>query len=288
MTAAGMPAHGGSPDHGDLDAFASAELWIVDLDGVIWLTGEAIGEVASAVADLRSHGVRIAFATNNSAPTTAELLARLDRLTIAATGADLVTSAEALASLLDPGQSVKVLAEGGVTEALEARGVHQPVDGPFDAAVVGWSHTFDFDLLAATATAARSSGRLLASNEDPTHPTPAGLMPGAGSILAAVATASGIAPEIAGKPHRPMAALMMAKFGFGEGDRAVVMVGDQPRTDGGLAHRLRIPYALVDSGVTPPGATAFDVPVSVRYPDFVSLVRASLAERVGRTGRRRP
>jgi len=78
-----------------------------------------------------------------------------------------------------------------------------------------------------------------------------------------------------------MAALMMAKYGFAEGDRSVVMVGDQPRTDGGLAHRLGIPYALVDSGVTPPGADHFDVPVSVRYPDFVSLVRASLARRTG-------
>jgi len=276
MTAAG-PA-----DQEGLAEFGSARLWIVDLDGVIWLTGEAIGEVASAVADLRSHGVRIAFATNNSAPTTSALLARLERLGIEATGDDLVTSAEALASLLSPGQSVKVLAEEGVTEALESRGVRLVADGPVDAAVVGWSHSFDFDLLAATATAARTSGRLLASNEDPTHPTPAGLMPGAGSILAAVATASGVTPEIAGKPHRPMAALMMAKYGFGEGDRTVVMVGDQPRTDGGLAHRLGIPYALVDSGVTPPGAGGFDVPVSVRFPDFVSLVHASLDLRAAR------
>jgi len=281
MTPAGPADHPDPGHRGDVDAFASADLWIVDLDGVIWLTGEAIGDVTTAVADLRSHGVRIAFATNNSAPTTAELLARLERLAIPATDEDLVTSAEALASLLAPGQSVKVLAEGGVTEALTARGVHTVDDGPVDAAVVGWSHTFDFDLLAATATAARTSGRLLASNEDPTHPTPAGLMPGAGSILAAVATASGITPEIAGKPHQPMAALMMAKYGFAEGDRSVVMVGDQPRTDGGLAHRLGIPYALVDSGVTPPGADHFDVPVSVRYPDFVSLVRASLARRTG-------
>ena len=96
-----------------------------------------------------------------------------------------------------------------------------------------------------------------------------------------MATASGITPEIAGKPHRPMAALMMDKFGFAEGDPTVVMVGDQPRTDGGLAARLRIPFALVDSGVTPSGADGFDVPVSVRFPDFVSLVRASLADRPG-------
>ncbi len=151
--------------------------------------------------------------------------------------------------------------------------------GTVDAAVVGWSRSFDFDGLAATATAARTSGRLIATNEDPTHPTPAGLIPGAGALLAAVATASGVTPEIAGKPHRPMASLIKDRFGFGDGDRSVVMVGDQPRTDGKLAERLRIPFALVDSGVTPAGAHGIEVPVSLRYPDLAALVESCLSGR---------
>ena len=80
--------------------FASATLWIVDLDGVVWLTGEPIGPVDRAVADLRDHGIRVVFATNNSAPTTVELLGRLDRIGIDAPADDLATSAAAVASLL--------------------------------------------------------------------------------------------------------------------------------------------------------------------------------------------
>jgi 4-nitrophenyl phosphatase len=262
-----------------LDTFASAALWIVDLDGVVWLTGQPIGDAAGAIADLRASGVRVAFATNNSAPTIRELLTRLDRLGVASAADDLATSAGAVASMIAPGQSVKVLAEEGVVEALGARGVAMVADGAVDAAVVGWTHSFDFDGLAATATAARTSGRLLATNEDPTHPTPDGLMPGAGALLAAVATASGVTPEIAGKPHQPMASLMKDAFGFDDGDPSVVMVGDQPRTDGRLAQRLKIPFGLVDSGVTPAGADDFDVPVSLRFPDFASLVRSCLSER---------
>ena len=64
---------------------------------------------------------------------------------------DLVTSAGAVASLLQPGESVKVLAEGGVLEALAARGVHTDDGDRAVAAVVGWSRSFDFDSLAATA-----------------------------------------------------------------------------------------------------------------------------------------
>jgi HAD superfamily hydrolase (TIGR01450 family) len=261
----------------ELATFASARLWIVDLDGVVWLTGEPIGDVSDAVARLRTHGIRVVFATNNSAPTTAELLARLDGVGIESTPADLVTSATAVASLVQPGQSVRVLAEGGVLESLAARGVDVAEDGPADAAVVGWSRSFDFDSLAATAAVARASGRLFATNEDPTHPTPAGLLPGGGALLAAVATASGVSPEVAGKPHAPMAALMQERFGFDAGDQSVVMIGDQPRTDGRLAERLGVPFGLVDSGVTPPGADNFNVAVAVRSLDFVSLVNACLS-----------
>jgi 4-nitrophenyl phosphatase len=279
----------GPSDSSTLETFAAARLWIVDLDGVVWLTGHAIGQSARAVADLRAAGIRVVFATNNSAPTTQELLDRLDRLGVSASADDLATSAGAVASMIAPGQSVKVLADEGVVEALTARGVtvvadgpaDGPVDAPVDAAVVGWTHDFTFDRLAATATSARTSGRLIATNEDPTHPTPAGLMPGSGALLAAVATASGVTPEIAGKPHGPMASLMKEKFGFEDGDPSVVMIGDQPRTDGRLAERLTIPFGLVDSGVTPAGAGPFDLPVSLRFPDFTALVDACLRATAG-------
>lgn len=269
----------------DAATFGAALLWIVDLDGVVWLTGEPIGPVAEAVAALRDRGIRVVFATNNSAPTTGELLGRLERIGIESSAEELATSASAVASLLEPGQRVTVLAEEGVHESLAARGVKVTEPGApggaadggaTDAAVVGWSRSFDFDMLAATATAARESGRLIATNEDPTHPTPDGLMPGSGALLAAVATASGVTPEIAGKPHTAMAALMQSRFGFGDGDASVVMVGDQPGTDGRLAQRLGIPFGLVDSGVTPATARGFDVPVGLRAHDFVSLVHTCL------------
>jgi hypothetical protein len=100
---------------------AEASVWIVDLDGVLWLAGQPIGDVASAVRSLRSRGIRVVFATNNSAPTTEVLLTRLRGAGIEADAADLATSAAAVASLLDPGQRARVLAEDGVFEALHLR-----------------------------------------------------------------------------------------------------------------------------------------------------------------------
>ncbi|HVB92812.1 MAG TPA: HAD hydrolase-like protein [Acidimicrobiales bacterium] len=251
-------------------------VWVVDLDGVIWITGEPIGDVAAAVARLAHAGIAVVYATNNSAFTTQELLDRLTRIGITAEPEHLASSAAATASLLEPGDTVFVLAEGGVLESLSARGVKVGGAGPFDAAVVGWTHSFDFDSLSAAAAAARDSGRLIGTNEDPTHPTPDGLVPGSGALLAAVATASGVVPEIAGKPHRPMADLIREKFGIGVGGRPALAVGDQAATDGRLAEQLGVPFALVDSGVTRPGSAVDGVAVSVRTSDFVTLVDGAL------------
>ncbi len=251
---------------------APGATWIVDLDGVVWLTGEPIGGVAAAVSSLRSRGVRIIFATNNAAPTIAELLERLERAGIPASAEDLVTSAQAAASILQPESTAMVLAEGGVLEALRSRGVTVRESGPVDAVVVGWTHQFDFDRLAAVSTAARDGARLIGTNEDPTHPTPTGLLPGSGALLAAVAAASEMQPEVAGKPHAPTVALLRSRFDLDDQARPVLMVGDRPITDGQLAVRLGVPYALVDSGVTPPGQAVTEVPVHYRAKDFSELV----------------
>jgi HAD superfamily hydrolase (TIGR01450 family) len=259
-------------------------VWILDLDGVVWLTGRPIGDAAGSVERLRGAGVRVVFVTNNSAPTTDELLERFRRIGIPADASDLAGSADAAASLLEPGDTVAVLGEAGLVEALGRRGVAVADHGPYAAAVVGWSRDFDFDRLASTATAARQSGRLIGTNQDPTHPTPDGLMPGSGSILAAVSTASGVTPEVAGKPNPPMVALLRQRFGIGEGGPPVVVVGDQPGTDGRLAEALGVPFALVDSGVTPAGAPVAGVPVAVRRADLDALVAGAMVGHPAHSG----
>lgn len=247
--------------------------WVVDLDGVVWLTGQPIPGVDEAVARLRGAGVRVLFATNNSAPTRAELHRRLAHCGITADDADVLSSADVAAGLLDPGTSALVLADDGVVEALNARGVVVVPEGPADAVVVGWTRSFTFDAVSAAAAAVRAGARLVGTNEDATLPTPDGLVPGAGALLAAVVTAAGTAAEVAGKPHRPTADAINGLVGAGE---LRVMVGDRPATDGELAAQLAIPFALVLSGVTRPGPLLADAGAAVVAPDLLRLVREAL------------
>ena len=115
------------------------------------------------------------------------------------------------------------------------------------AVVVGWTRSFDFDLLAASMTVVRSGARLIGTNDDPTYPTPAGLIPGAGSILAAVAP--GLADRARGR-RKALRARWRRWFVTGHPTLTLV-VGDRPATDGLFAKRLGVPFALVHSGVTP-------------------------------------
>ncbi len=210
--------------------------WVIDLDGVIWLTGQPIEGVDEAVTALRGAGVRILFATNNSAPTRAELHARLANCGITASEADLLSSADVAADMVAEGASALVLADGGVREALERRGVRLVDDGPADVVVVGWTRSFTFDDISRAARTVREGARLIGTNEDPTHPTPHGLEAGGGAILAAVATAAETTPEVAGKPHRPTAEALSARA-----DDLRVMVGDRTATDGALGGAVGAP-----------------------------------------------
>jgi 4-nitrophenyl phosphatase len=206
------------------------------------------------------------FLTNNSAPTVADYTAKLGAMGMPTAPEDVLTSAQAAAELLAGGTTALVCAGPGVVEALEARGVRVVWHGDADAVVVGWHRDFDFDRLAAATAAVRNGARLIGTNEDATYPTPTGLLPGGGSILAAVATASGAVPEVAGKPYDAMAALVAGRVGAVD-----VLVGDRPSTDGLFARRLGARFALVLSGVT----TAAQLPVTPE-PDGIADDLAAL------------
>jgi 4-nitrophenyl phosphatase len=249
--------------------------WVLDLDGVVWLTGRPIPGADEAVDRLRGAGVRVLFATNNAAPTRAELHRQLAHCGIMADDADLLTSADVTAGLLAPGSSAVVIGSGGLVEALSRRAVTVVPEGPADAVVVGLTRDLSYDALARAASAVRAGARFIGTNGDPTFPTPEGLMPGAGALLAAVSTAAEATPEVAGKPHRPTADAIAARVAAGE---LRAMVGDRPGTDGRLAAQLGIPFALVLSGVTTAGHVPPEADPAVVAPDLRTLVREALGD----------
>lgn len=248
--------------------------WALDLDGVIWRGDTAIPGSADAVTSLRDGGHRIVFLTNNSHQRVDAYVAKLAGVGVEADPDDVVTSAQAAASLLEPGLTALVCAGPGVEEALAARGVETVAEGPADAVVVGWHSSFDYQRLTAAASAVMGGARLIGTNDDATYPTADGEIPGGGALLSAVAYASSAVPEVAGKPHFPMVALVASRVG-----RVETMVGDRPSTDGLLARALEARFALVLSGVTGED----DLPVEPA-PDVVAVDLAAVVARALEAG----
>jgi HAD superfamily hydrolase (TIGR01450 family) len=253
--------------------------WVLDCDGVIWLGDDPLAGSKEAVRRLREKGERVVFLTNNSFPKVADHLAKLERLGMPTAPEDLISSPMAAASLLRPGERALVLGGPGILEALQAREVEavepgkEVGDGRVDAVVVGFDLEFDFSRLAAATTALRAGARLIGTNDDATFPTTSGLLPGAGSFLAAVAKAGGKVPVVAGKPYAPVADLVRARIG-----EVGTVVGDRPSTDGRFARVLGSRFALVLTGVTPPGHGPVDPEPDVEAPDLASLVASEFPE----------
>jgi glycerol 3-phosphatase-2 len=243
-------------------------VWVLDVDGVVWLAGRAIPGAPDAIERLRASGERVVFVTNNSGPTVAGYRAMLAEAGVEAGVDDLVTSAQAAASMLAPGSTVAVVGGDGIREAVAARGVRLvEAHASPDAVVVGRTVELDYDQMAAAATAIRDGARFVATNSDPTYPTGAGPLPGAGALVAFVATAAGRRPEVAGKPHPPVADLVRARYGT-----PTMMVGDRPDTDGMFAEAVGAPFALVLSGSTGRADLPVDPEPAIVAEDLAEVV----------------
>jgi HAD superfamily hydrolase (TIGR01450 family) len=244
--------------------------WVLDLDGVVWLAHEPIAGAARAVERLRAAGEQVVFCTNNSSAPEAAQEEKLARAGVPARGA-VLSSAMAAAGLVEPGERVLVCAGPGVVEALERRGATPVRDGDADAVVVGFHLDFDYGRLAAAAGAIDRGARFIATNDDPTYPTPQGPIPGGGAIVAAVARATGVEPVVAGKPNAPMVDLVRARLGA-----PGTVVGDRADTDGRFARALGYRFALVLSGVTGAGDLPVEPAPDVIAADLGALVDAEL------------
>lgn len=245
--------------------------WAIDLDGVIWRGTETVPGSPEAIARLREAGAPLAFVTNSAVRTPEQVADKLAHHGIPDAVEEVVTSAMAGASLIEGGQRVMVVGGHGLQAAVEQRGADVVETGPVDTVIVGLTSDFGYDDMARAMTAIRAGARFVATNDDSTFPDADRLLPGAGSIVAAIATAAGVGPSIvAGKPHETIATFVRDRLG-----PSGVMVGDRPETDGLFARLLGYRFGLVLTGVI----AEADLPVEPE-PDLIEQDFALLVERV--------
>ena len=228
------------------------------------------------MALLRERGEPLAFVTNSSARTPAQVAEKLASHGIPDARELVITSAMAAAELVEPGARVYAIGGDGLVCALVERGVDLVDRGEeVDVVVVGITADFDYAALTTAMQAIGAGAAFIATNDDATFPDAGGLLPGNGALVAAVATASGVAPVVAGKPHPPIAKLVRDRLG-----PAGIMVGDRPETDGVFAATIGYRFGLVLTGVT----SRPDLPVrpgpDLVTDDLLAMVRAGEPRKV--------
>lgn len=244
-------------------------LVIFDLDGVVYRGAEPIEGAAELVDWLHAQGVLVRFATNNSMVARAGYVERLAAMGIRTVADEIVTSTSAtiahLALHAPEVRSVLAVGAEGMEEELATAGLQvvmagaaapagylgEPLDRSFDAVIVGLDPHLDYQRLAVAMTAVTSGARLIATNADTRYPTPSGFLPGAGSIVAALATATGVTPEVIGKPAPGMFEAILESSAVSAAD--AVVVGDNPAADVVGAHRAGCAAILVLTGVASAG-----------------------------------
>jgi len=226
---------------------------LFDMDGVIYRGGTLLPGVADLLAYLRETGRPYLFVTNNATRTPEMFAAKLTRMGVHATPDQFLGSAEVAAAWLaqqhPDGGRVQIVGQEGLYAALFAHGF-QPAEDPLhaDFVVAGMDMYITYQKLAAACLAINNGARFIGTNGDVSFPTEMGETPGAGSILALLQTATGVAPQIAGKPYPAMFQQAMARLDVTPAQ--TLMVGDRYETDIVGAVELGILTAGVLTGVT--------------------------------------
>jgi 4-nitrophenyl phosphatase len=250
---------------------------LLDMDGVLWLDSQAIGDLPSILKRAEDKDLELAYVTNNATRTVSQYLTKFEGFGIEAKQEQIYTSALAVADFLfqkfPQGGKLFIIGENGLEMALKDRGF---TFGDEDclAVVVGLDRTINYEKLMRASLLVREGLPLIGTNPDRTLPTPKGLAPGAGSIIAAIESASGQRAQIMGKPEPTLllAALTALKL---EPSQAL-MVGDRLDTDIVAGQRAGCATALVLSGASKRAEAEAWQP----SPDYVEADLSSLLEKI--------
>ncbi|MDF9841076.1 MULTISPECIES: HAD-IIA family hydrolase [unclassified Paenibacillus] len=223
---------------------------LIDLDGTLFHGGQMIPGADKLIEGLRTAGIPFLFVTNNSSRTAAGVAAHLRGMGIAAKPEEVCTSSLAAARYIAgelPEARVAILGEEGLIDACAAAGLKIVEDDP-QYVVQGIYRAFTYDSLARASRWIMGGAKFVLTNPDLMLPSDDGVMPGAGTIGAAIEAASGVAPVVIGKPEAHLITFAASILGI-KPEEAVV-VGDNMRTDISAGVNAGCRTVLVLTGLT--------------------------------------
>lgn len=236
---------------------SSIKLAILDIDGVVIKGRTPIPGAIEGIRLLKENNVIVVYLTNNSTRPRKRIVELLEGIGIEVSIFDIFTSSYLTALYLDKeankSDRIFIVGEEGIVWELERMGFQNlfwsNYEPPINYVIVGMDKHFNFQKLTYAQQAILSGAKFIATNTDPTFPTENGLIPGGGSIVKAVETATKKQPIIIGKPEIVGLRLILNKFDISDPKEAL-LIGDRIETDLIAGKRLGCKTGIVFSGVT--------------------------------------
>lgn len=223
---------------------------LIDLDGTLYHGHRMIKGADILIKGLREAGIPFLFVTNNSSRTAANVAAHLCEMGIEARAEEVCTSSMAAAKYIaeeSPGAAVAILGEEGLRMACTEAGLQIVTESP-NYVVQGIDRSFNYSSLAQASRWIREGAKFVLTNPDLMLPSDDGIMPGAGTIGAAIEAASGVSPVVMGKPESHL--ITFATEILGIDPAHAVVVGDNMRTDISAGANAGCRTILVYTGLT--------------------------------------
>lgn len=231
--------------------------YLIDLDGTIYLGNEVIPSGKRFIERLQTAAIPFLFVTNNTTKTPETVADRLKQeFDIHVPATSIYTASLATIDFMkaqDKGNQVYVIGEAGLTELILQAGFEWNEEAP-DYVVVGLDTAITYEKFAIAALAIRQGAQFIGTNPDKSIPTERGLLPGAGSFIALLETATQSKAVMIGKPNAIIMNEALKRMGLEK--KAVLMVGDNYETDIQSGLQNGIDSLLVLSGFTPEEAVS--------------------------------
>jgi NagD protein len=226
------------------------ESWLMDMDGVLVHEDQALPGADRFLSRLKELGLPFLLLTNNSIFTRRDLAARLRASGLEVPEESIWTSASATARFLEtqrPNGTAFVVGESGISTQLYQAG-YTLTDNDPDYVVLGETRTYSFERITQAIRLISAGARFIATNPDPTGPSPSGLLPATGSVAALITRATGVEPYFVGKPNPLM--MRSALNALEAHSETTAMIGDRMDTDIVAGLEAGLHTILVLSGVT--------------------------------------
>ena len=229
---------------------------LLDIDGVLHVSGEAVPGAPDAVRELREEGHRLRFVTNNTTRARGQLAGELQAIGFDLESEDITTTPLAAGKLLQ-GMRVFALTMSSIRDDLA--GYVELVDDGADAVLLGGAdeseetgEVFSYDRLNQAYAELREGARLVCLHKNKWWQTNRGPLLDSGAFVAGLEYAAGVEAEVVGKPTPAYFQAALAEVDATPAE--AVMVGDDVEADIGGAKAIGMWGVLVRTGKFRPAA----------------------------------